>query len=263
MINQLDQNRFYVYGLFHHGIPFYIGKGNGNRAYDHIGEARRGSIRPVHKKIRSMQNDPEVKILANHLSEEDAYELEELTIKSVGRRYDNTGPLLNLSCGGIGGTAGYVVKLTPDQIEKKNKALASTEVRSRISKGVKSSCRTLTEEGRKKIIATHSGKILSCETRKKISEAKKGICNYVPDEDQRKAISERLKGRKVSNATRRRISEGVKKHGGLTAVQSEKQRKSVLKQVICPHCDKIGAHSIMMRWHFDNCRFKTGENNDH
>jgi len=27
---------------------------------------------------------------------------------------------------------------------------------------------------------------------------------------------------------------------------------------ICPHCDKQGKGSSMLRWHFNNCKFKTG-----
>ena len=100
----IEQNRFYVYGLFDRDVPFYIGKGKDTRAYDHVGEARRGSRLPVHKKIRSMQKEHEARILCDGLSETDAYELEELCIGTVGRRYDNTGPLLNLTSGGRGGT---------------------------------------------------------------------------------------------------------------------------------------------------------------
>lgn len=30
------------------------------------------------------------------------------------------------------------------------------------------------------------------------------------------------------------------------------------KESVCPHCKKIGKGSGMMRWHFNNCKFKVG-----
>ncbi len=248
----MNTKRFYVYALFDSGVPFYVGKGKDKRAHGHVGEARRGSPLPVHKKIRSMVTTPRVKILCDNLTEVDAYELEELTIRTVGRRYNKTGPLLNLSAGGKGGTAGFVVELTDKQIAKKNAALKSPEVRAKISAALIG--RQVSEHTRKLISKNHKGKILSKETKDKISKTKLGTCNYIPNEKQRAAISEMLRGRAVSDITKKRISNGVLKHGGLTLDQAKKQRKKVLVKVTCPHCCKTGARSIMMRWHFNNCK---------
>lgn len=30
-------------------------------------------------------------------------------------------------------------------------------------------------------------------------------------------------------------------------------------KIICPHCGKEGAQTAMKRWHFDNCKFQSGE----
>lgn len=249
-------NRFYVYGLFDRGVPFYVGKGHGKRARNHIGEARRGSHLPVHKKIRSMQKEPTIKILTGELSEDEAYELEELAIMTVGRRADSAGPLLNLSSGGRGGTSGHIVILTPEQVARRNAAVRSPEVRKKISDAQRGKKKNLTPEGLAAIRATHKGKVLSAETRAKISAATKGKCRYIPNAEQRAAISKRLRGRPVSDETKRRISESVKQHGGLTEEQQSLQREKVLKVVTCPHCAKSGARSIMLRWHFDNCKHK-------
>jgi len=201
----------------------------------------------------------EVRILCDGLTEEDAYELEELVIGTVGRRYDDCGPLLNLSSGGKGGMTGCSVILTPEQAARRNAAIKSPEVRAKISAGVKASVRVLTPEGRATISKVHTGKTMSTKTRSKISKAKMGVCNYIPNAVQRAAISKRLTGRHVSEVTKRRISDGVKARG-MTAEQEDRRRAATLRQVTCPHCKKSGARSIMMRWHFDNCKFKILEN---
>lgn len=248
-------NQFYVYGLFDPftQILFYIGKGKGRRAFDHIGKARRGSHLLVHKKIRSLSLKPIIKILTKGLTESDAYELEELAIATVGRRCDKSGPLLNLSIGGEGGTSGHIVVLTPEQAEKRNKALRSPEVRKKISEGVKNSDRNLTESGRAKLSAANKGKILSEETKLKISKSKTGKPGHPMTAANKARLAKANRGRVVSDATKQKISESVKKRP-ITAEQQKRQREKTLIQVECPNCGKVGARSIMMRWHFDNCR---------
>jgi len=43
-----------------------------------------------------------------------------------------------------------------------------------------------------------------------------------------------------------------------TAETLEKMRESALKipNSTCPHCNKVGKSNAMVRWHFDNCKFK-------
>ena len=255
-----EQKRFYVYGLFDRGVPFYIGKGKDKRAYNHVGEARCGSNRPVHKKIRAMNFQYETKILCSGLTETDAYELEELAIKTVGRRYDDAGPLLNLTSGGQGGMAGYVVVLTPEQRAKQHAAMRTPEARARMTKQMTG--RFVSKDTRAKLSLANKGKIIPQEMRDRISKTKQGICNYIPNAQQRAAISQRLRGRPVSDDTKKRISEGVKRQGGLTLEQRANQQAAVQKKVTCPHCTKTGANSIMRRWHFDNCKFKVGVDNE-
>ena len=37
---------------------------------------------------------------------------------------------------------------------------------------------------------------------------------------------------------------------------SEAQKGVSQSKIQCPYCNKIGGHSIMKRWHFDNCKDK-------
>jgi hypothetical protein len=79
---------------------------------------------------------------------------------------------------------------------------------------------------RKKQIIKHSN-----ETKKKISESQKGKLAY-------------WYGRKKPDYINKKVSE--------TTIGIPK------KQIICPHCNKIGGEPQMKRWHFDNCTTLTG-----
>ena len=234
MTNQQQAIRsdFYVYGLFDNPyVPFYIGKGQKKRAYHHAGIARRGSQLPVHKKIRSMDDEPAIKILASGLTEDDAYELEELAIMTVGRRCDKSGPLLNLSCGGEGGTSGHVVVLTPEQRAKQLAALRSPEVRAKISKAHKGKKKVYTPEGLAARNEANRNRIVSDETRARISASKKGQ-GHPHTPESRAKIADANRRRIVSEETKRKISESVKKTC-LTDEQKEKHRAAVLRIVTC------------------------------
>jgi len=95
------------------------------------------------------------------------------------------------------------------------------------------------EERRNKISEANKGKILSDETKLKIGQSNKG---KVRSEEFKKKLSEMNKGKPVSAETRKKLSE---------AGTGRKQ-----KPLTCPHCNKEGRGSSMLRWHFDNCRSK-------
>ncbi len=84
----------------------------------------------------------------------------------------------------------------------------------------------------KRIISEKSlGRKHSEETRNKLSEI------YLSNRDERnRKVSNALSGRKLTTEHRQKISE------------------SCVKELTCPHCNKIGKTPLVFRYHFNNCK---------
>ena len=138
-----DLRRFYVYAFLRNKnssagpkhSPYYIGKGQGARAYS---RNRNGAPRPTDSNF--------IVFVQEGLTEEEAFSLEKYCIALYGRIDNGTGILRNLTDGGEG-TSGLVV---------------SEDVRRRISEA---------QQGEKHYLF---GKNLHEDTKKKISEAMRG-----------------------------------------------------------------------------------------
>lgn len=61
-------------------------------------------------------------------------------------------------------------------------------------------------------------------------------------------ISKGLQGHSVPDSVRAKISDTLK--GNIPCNKGVKQ-----PLVECPHCGKTGGETVMMRWHFNNCKF--------
>lgn len=107
------------------GIPFYIGKGTGDRAYDLKRNQGHGKILKI-LKDGLYEDDRIVKILFENLSERKAMEIESKLIYFFGTKYENgrKGILFNLDISKrpefIGGMRHYVTKKIK-RIESENK----------------------------------------------------------------------------------------------------------------------------------------------
>ena len=250
----IEQNRFYVYGLFvsNERLPFYIGKGTGDRLHCHAHESRRGNTLPVYNKIRKLTRTGysyDAKILCAGMAEDDALELEELTIATVGRRDLKKGPLMNLTDGGDG-RSGY--HHTPESIAKiraGNMGKVNTpETRAKISASAKIRPR----------------KPHSAETRAKMSKAVMGRPGNIPSAEARARMSASLKGRKFSKETRAKISKATMGRPAPAWSAESRAKLSATNtgrtqpRVTCPHCKTFGGKGGMTRYHFDNCKFKIG-----
>jgi hypothetical protein len=109
---QLGNRRFYVYGYFlpcnddaSFGEPLYIGKGQGKRAYQHLYCKYVSANHEWHGMLQLLRSNcvyPEVHVLMDWLTEEEAYSWERHLIEYFGRHDLGTGTLYNKNGGGNG-----------------------------------------------------------------------------------------------------------------------------------------------------------------
>ncbi len=186
-------------------VPFYIGKGKGNRwePYKHTKERSYTT-----NKIKSIGvENVKVYFLHKDISEEEAFEWEAYWIKYLGRRDNGTGQLTNHTDGGEG-MSGYI---------------HSDEAKRKISEAAKKYRHT--DEIKRKLKEIHKGqpspmqdKKHTEETKQLMSESSKGEKNgmygkHFSDESKRK-ISEAKQGKKrksFSKETKRNMSEAAKR----------------------------------------------------
>ena len=85
--------------------PFYVGKGKGLRMYWHLkckdpfNQYKSNKI----KKIFVEDLEPVILKVKENLLEKEALEIEKETIKLIGRKNERSGPLVNITEGGVGG----------------------------------------------------------------------------------------------------------------------------------------------------------------
>jgi hypothetical protein len=101
---------FYVYIWFSlNGVPIYVGKGHGDRIkeYKWKSGSHNKHLGNLFRKLARQKIELPCVIIRENIIEEEAFELEILLIKIIGRKDLGTGPLYNLTDGGDG-TSGIV-----------------------------------------------------------------------------------------------------------------------------------------------------------
>lgn len=98
------ENKYYVYFLIdpRNMLPFYIGKGCGKRAKDHLKETEENTdnifkVRKINS-IRKSGLEPLIDIVYKELDEDTAYDLEEKAIAFYGRKGIDKGGILTNRC---------------------------------------------------------------------------------------------------------------------------------------------------------------------
>jgi hypothetical protein len=169
-------NNFYVYVHTKIGedIPFYIGKGKGNRAYSKKGRSAWWN--------RVAKNGFKVELEFENLDEKTAFQMEEDLIKMWGRRNIDTGCLVNLTDGGEG-LSGYIM---------------SDETKKKLSEISKSHPKVL--EGIRNARIANTGKPRSEETRRKIGEG-----NFNPSPEAREKMRQARLGKVMPEESKQRM----------------------------------------------------------
>lgn len=194
--------RFYTYAyLREDGTPYYIGKGEGRRAY----KKRKGEIGKPTDKTRII-------FLKQNLTEEEAFRHEIYMIFVFGRKDLGTGILRNRTNGGEGGSGIIRSEETRKKLSEtkrgKNNPFYGKKGETHPRYGTHHS-----EESRKKMSGSKSG-----ENNPNYNKIGKNSPNYGREhtEESRKKMSEALKGEKHplygkshSKKTKRKMSESM------------------------------------------------------
>lgn len=107
---------------------------------------------------------------------------------------------------------------------------------------------------------------LSDEIKAKLSETFTGRPGRPHTEEAKRKISEKRKEFRYSDESKRKMSESRtgkpapcsfagQKHTDATLQRMSESHKNRLR-LQCPHCDKITAKNVYVRWHGDNCKKK-------
>jgi len=202
--------RFYTYAyLREDGTPYYIGKGQGNRAYKKV----KGEVGKPTDKSRII-------FLKQNLTEEDAFKHEIYMIDVLGRIDLGTGILRNKTDGGEGSTGLRMTDETKQKMSKIHKGKTLSEKhkqileKHRVKKHSKQTIeklkkskignkwnvgRKLSEEHKEKIRKANLSKIVSEETKIKISQSKKGKPQSENQKEVIKMLSQKVRGTKWWN----------------------------------------------------------------
>lgn len=220
-----DECKYYVYGLIdpRTSLPFYVGKGEGNRWRVHLQETiNTTENRKKFAFIQGLRNkglEPKMIKYCERLEEERAYNLEEELIKLYGRRDIDVGGVLTNICESSRPPSHRGIKHSKEHCENISKALlghkagmtghnhteATKRKMSRANIGRIHS--PMSEETKRKITLANRGRKHSTESKLRISESRKGI--QFSDAHKR-ALSKAGKGRRASKETRMKMSESHK-----------------------------------------------------
>ncbi len=124
-------NKFYVYlYLREDETPYYVGKGQGRRAFKNSG-----------RRMKKPSDETKIILHSENLTENEAFALEKELIKKYGRKDNDTGILRNLTDGGEGRSGSkWSLESKKNQSERQKKCMTSEykENHSRIMKEITS-----------------------------------------------------------------------------------------------------------------------------
>lgn len=256
--------KYYVYSLINPvtQLPFYIGKGCGQRWAEHLKETAQDITNP-HKfhtiqHIRKQGYEPTVEFLYYTDDEQHAYDVEVEYIKLFGRKgLDEKGILTNIC----------VESIPPSKLGVKEKEATRKKKSDSAKKRFKANPRgPLSEETKEKLSLANRGKPNLALKGKPSPHGKDemrrrallGVVSQKKKLEQIKADPEQYEhwlAKKADAARRARKAKAgkpvsIETRTRLSAALSGKRKP----QITCPHCEVTGGVPAMRRFHFDNCK---------
>lgn len=222
---------FYVYEHIRNDTlkPFYIGKGNGKRAFS------KRDRTAYWQNVVNKADGFTVQYLAQDVDEEFAFLLEVEAIDAYRKRGIT---LVNLTDGGEGITGFKHSDATKRLLSEKQKGKGHPH----------------TPESIEKIRQANTGVVFSSDRKEKIR--KKAVGRKMPTHVKER-LTERMKLFQHSETTKehlRQVNIGRKHTPEALIKMSEWQKDN--PKLTCPHCNRASSAGNAKRWHFNNCKFK-------
>jgi len=127
-------------------IPIYVGKGIGNRMFDHLSECTNPLLKRKLNKIKQLFLEPKIEKFKDNISEQEALTLEKELIAKFGRLDLKTGTLCNFTDGGEGSSGRIISEKTKKLWSKQRKGKKQTPAQ------YEANCKRIVSEERKEIL---------------------------------------------------------------------------------------------------------------
>lgn len=221
---------------------FYVGIGSDDTFYRANLKCKKCRTEHWHNIVKKYGY--KIEIFAHDISWEEACEIEKSLIKSIGRRIDGSGSLVNMTEGGEG---------IPGFKHSKESILKTIN-----SEGFKNRKKSQ-DHTKGKTYEEIYGKEKAEQVKIKQSKAIRPPARTGKDHHlfgkKRPEHSAKLKGRPNEKLKGLLVGDKNPMRNKEVALKLSRAKLGIPRnKLTCPHCGKIGGDGNMQRWHFDNCK---------